>query len=208
MSIKRFDSVTINYSDKSNKSAKSADSILLTNVNIEFLAGILVGFRILSQNQNYTIHLKSKKSTIIIKQDTITSFLQSCLWYVGVDTKDLNNVTPLDNNLMGWWILSLPSLPNNESSSSLFYDLCVFKTKEFIEGFISIFKTFQREFRDYIAGPPFKYDKNNNKIDIKIEGYDIPQFMVQLHKPYAVVPFYEGESGYAYESDRKAEDFE
>ena len=71
-----------------------------------------------------------------------------------------------------------------------------FKNNDFVEGFVSVFDTFDMEFRDYIAGPPFKTEVGFNGVKrntfYNIEGYDIRSISQVTRDPAPVGPFYTG----------------
>lgn len=95
----------------------------------------------------------------------------------------------------GWWI---------EDPSNANYSLFSFQTTEFIQGFITAMNTFGVDFRNYILGPPFTYELNqNNPIYYTVEGYDIDP--IPLPKiPAPIGAFYTA----LYEADPNGEDFE
>lgn len=66
----------------------------------------------------------------------------------------------------GWWIESIDDAD--------MYHLYAFDDAQFIQGFISICNAFNVDFRDYIFGPPFKYNHNTKEIIYyTIQGYEI-----------------------------------
>lgn len=72
----------------------------------------------------------------------------------------------LSHDRFGWWI--------EHAMFQDSYQLFEFDNAQFVQGFISICNAFQVDFRNYILGPPFKYDHNNNEVTYyNIQGYDI-----------------------------------
>jgi hypothetical protein len=101
-----------------------------------------------------------------------------------------------NSNYFGWWIIN----PIFREKYTLFY----FSSSDFIQGFITILNSFNVDFRDYIAGPPFTYVPKTKQIILyNIEGYDIEP-IPQSKKPAPIGAFYTG----VYEADPNAEDFE
>ena len=67
----------------------------------------------------------------------------------------------------GWWI-STTRLDRE------YYDLVTFTSAEFIQGFISMCSAFGVDFRRFVFGSPFMYDRQSNEpIFYAIEGYPI-----------------------------------
>lgn len=62
------------------------------------------------------------------------------------------------------------------------YNLYTFSDPEFIQGIITICDAFNVDFRDYVAGMPFKYI-NQNKIYYAIEGYIITSLKSEPRVP-------------------------
>lgn len=57
------------------------------------------------------------------------------------------------------------------------YDIYVFSTAEFVQGFIAACNSLRVDFRDYIAGTPFQtiYSPHVHNLPYIIEGYEIDQ---------------------------------
>jgi hypothetical protein len=98
---------------------------------------------------------------------------------------------------MGWW------LKNGSDPTHTTYNLVVFETKDFIDGFISICNYLKVDFRNYIADTVF-YMNAGVKIPQYIEGYYIPPYVDKHYDhPAQVFPYYTG----AFEDDRNALDW-
>lgn len=71
------------------------------------------------------------------------------------------------------------------------YNLYIFETNEFVRGFISMCDAFQVDFRDYIAGPPFK--TSNRPLThtfYYIQNYDIDPILLGNRQQNFESPYY------------------
>src|SRR5436853_3777245 len=99
----------------------------------------------------------------IIKFDTIDSLLIDNInvdnipltleEYIIITRFEPSDIYKPDNGYYGWWI----------SKNAELYYLYQFQNTDFIRGFISICQSYNVDFRDFIAGLPFKYI-NNEKV--------------------------------------------
>ena len=106
------------------------------------------------------------------------------------------------NQRYGWWIID-PLYDRTYWEKK--YTLFAFDSPQFIQGFISICRGFGVDFRDYIVGTPFKYDRNQREIiNYEIEGYDVEPFTVEPKRVPQEGPYYTNE----YEADAHAVNFE
>jgi hypothetical protein len=67
-----------------------------------------------------------------------------------------------------------------------------FSTTDFIDGFITVFNYFNKDFRDYIVGLPYTINDDNEKQSFTIDGFDIPEETTVVFQPAPVYPFYTG----------------
>lgn len=101
----------------------------------------------------------------------------------------------IPQNRFGWWI--------ETSYERQKYDLFAFDDADFIQGFITICNAFDEDFRNYIFGPPFKYNYDTREITYyNIQGYDIEPIPVR-RIPAPIGPFYVDRD----ETDPNAEDY-
>jgi hypothetical protein len=171
---------TLSYSD-----------LYLSNLTPDFTAGALLAF--FTVLDNYTLTLKMGTETVTLtKETTLPFFIKSPLFnsyilYTNISPQEFETVSILFDD-MGWWL----------KNSNATYNLVVFETKDFINGFISICNYLNTDFRDYIAGTPF-YITAGNKMNLYIEGYDIKTGGFNVNNyPSQVIPYYTG----SFEDDR------
>jgi len=83
----------------------------------------------------------------------------------------------------GWWIKDTSGDRNN------IYNLYKFMNNDFVEGFILGFDVFDMDFRNYIAGSPFRTENKSN-VFYNVDGYDIHP-IVKYRREFAPVgPYY------------------
>lgn len=71
------------------------------------------------------------------------------------------------------------------------YDMYVFSDPEFPQGFISVCESFEVDFRDYSAGPPFSLDlQTGDNVPLTVTGYDIAPFQPQQIVAASPAPYY------------------
>ena len=138
------------------------------------------------------LHLIDPSINITVKQDTVEA----------VNINDLENYIAYSNihytqkykyktNKYSWWIKDIKSFE--------YYTLYTFHTLKFIEGFIGLFKTYNKDFRNYISGPPMK-----DGIELSIAGYDIPPSSYPIRKQAPITGIFLN----GFESDFRGEDYE
>lgn len=166
-------------------------------------AGFLVGLLCMISKSKETLALKmvdfsGKTSFLRLNvdnrgdtKDRLALLINKYLEHRSVPYHELKSYYCRDGHY-GWWIKD----PVNSNPSQPTYNLYCFKTNDFVEGFISAFDMFDVEFRDYIAGPPFRTEVGFNGVKKNtfyiIEGYDIRPLSQSTKDPAPVGPFYTG----------------
>lgn len=178
----------------------------------DMVAGIVTGLTALTQGTiNYSIQITSQNN-ILEYYNRRTYNICLANYYIGFDSYvNIVNRNPMDaphgiasttfvnnsilhprHNQTGWWIKYDMSVD----------ELYSFQSNDFVQGFIHVCNVFNLDFRDYIVGPPFKYDPITRQyIFESIEGYDIEP-IPSPKKPAPIGAYYSG----TYEAD--AEDYE
>jgi hypothetical protein len=98
------------------------------------------------------------------------------------------------NNSYAWWILT---------SQLDKYDMCKFDNYGYVNGFIYVFDLFNKDFRNFTQGSPFKFINDYN-IEFGISGYDIIPIQQNYSRPAYYEAFYTG----VYEDDIDGIDYE
>lgn len=138
------------------------------------------------------------KQSTILKGDYLAGFLIGLRIYLeNLPDKFLINIEPkfdVENFISTYYLPGKNIKPyawflgNNLTQA---YEWYQFSDVEFVNGYISLFSTFELDFRNYIKGPPFRINIKSQTLEpLDIEGYDIVPFdnedLVHLF------PFYTG----------------
>ncbi|CAH6419464.1 Hypothetical protein HVR_LOCUS644 [uncultured virus] len=85
------------------------------------------------------------------------------------------------------WGIYNPNLIHKLDLTS--YDLYMFQSFEFIQGFISVCDAFQVDFREYSLGLPFRTEQGRN-VFYGIEGYDVDSVIQKVREPAPTGAYY------------------
>lgn len=157
------------------------------NYSEEYLTGIVIGLMtLLYQEAGPNPHYSIQMGSMIFTLTDRNAFISTISEFLLIEGVDPVNIIPysakLPNNNMGWWIRAL--------TTDFRFNLYRFTSQDFISGFISAFKPFKMDFRDFIVGPPFIYDSNRNQIQpLIVEGYQIRIFDGKLRVPSSIMPY-------------------
>lgn len=176
---------------------------ILGPISGDTIAGMLVGltsiFGMVKTNEEIEIISQETNDILYISASNNSYRLALANYYIDTVSYDdiLNDnyiISPYRRSY-GWWI---------DTGNQVDYGLYSFRTVEFIYGFIGICDKFGVDFRDYILGPPFKYDEfQGTNIFYGIEGYDINSNL-KYRQPASVGAYYTR----VYEADPYGEDYE
>lgn len=174
----------------------------------DLVAGLLVGMHILITNMlvnSAYVYNTPNIVEIISKTGIIRAIFYHATNINSQPNKILRNymtnfnsadgLTVHTHGIFGWWLYS----PMNAFS----YDLYIFESADFVQGFVSMCRAFGVDFRNFTLGPPYKfYVEDMEPRYYEVEGYDIePIPIVKRRAP--VGPFYTN----VYEADPDAVDF-
>lgn len=163
----------------------SYNDLYLSNLSPDFTAGAILAFFTVANTYTITIIVGTEQVTLT-KDNTLTFLtnsprFNSYVLYTNISPQEFDTVAiPFDR--IGWWL----------SGGNNIYNLVVFETKEFIDGFISLCNYLNTDFRNYIAGTPF-YISSGVKVPQYIAGYDIPPYVDRHYDhPAQIFPYYTG----------------
>jgi len=159
----------------------------------DFVAGVVAGIYILLKDSviNYGAESKHRISAHIDGDASASIYvpvgddaayrvaMAPYLGHVGVSGDAIPEYqAPPDG--YAWWL-----------RDQTLYDMYVFSDPEFPQGFISVCDSFEVDFRDYIAGPPFSLDpQTGENVPLIITGYDIAPFRPEPILAAAPAPYY------------------
>lgn len=111
-----------------------------------------------------------------------------------LETMDWQYTQYIGPDAYGWWLYDGQR-----------FDLVIFKTAYFIQGFMTACKYMNRDFRDFIMGPPFKpnFQELSQPVYYAIQGWDI-NIPKPLHIPLEPQAFYVE----VHEADPYGQDYE
>lgn len=162
----------------------------------DLVAGLLAGFEnsldyittegYLTEQREHKFIIKSADGDIIYIHGVYGSFSDVMSNYILMEQTNINAYynTKIPANKMAWWI-------DNVATKNTFY-LFLFATNKFVQGFISAYKAFHLDFRDFIKGHPFSTDNRGDKFLYNVEGYDIQKYQPIERIPAQMGAFYTG----------------
>lgn len=151
----------------------------------DYVAGFYIGLSVVSyvENSFFSLELLKNKEIFELSVGNEKKHLRSFI--IGHSSIDKIFSYKPSTDYYGWMIKDTFKPYLNK------YYFLMFKSEDFVNGFITIFDFFNKDFRYYILGRPFKYD-NENIIKYDINGYDIEEYYDILGTPSPVYPYYTG----------------